>query len=131
MTLSEKAKRRKRCCAGAIFIGDNGQTQSTDLEKVEAQFFTLVGGSPGAEVVFLNQDLAIGSTSIFGDLDADFLGLLARGLLNFVDQTRDRLRLIKFHNDALDRIRTRADPTRSSRAGVSVEQMFSWMGWAL
>jgi len=28
-----------------------------DLAKIEALFFALIGGSPGAEVVFLNQNL--------------------------------------------------------------------------
>ena len=74
------------------------QTQSAGLERVEAQFFALVGGSSGAEVVFLNQDLAIRSTSIFADLDADFLGPFSHDLLNFVHQPRDRLRLVKFDN---------------------------------
>ena len=90
MTLSEEAEGCKRRGAGAVLIGDNRETQSTDLEKVEAQFFALMGGSPGAEVVFLNEELAIRLTSIFGDLDADFLSPLSHGLLNFVDQTRDR-----------------------------------------
>jgi len=98
VALSEEAERRERRRAGAVFIWDNRETQTAGLETVEAQFFALVGASSGAKVVFLNQDLAIRSTSIFADLDADFLGPFSHDLLNFVHQPRDRLRLVKFDN---------------------------------
>ena len=37
-----------------IYAEDNRETQTAGPETVEAQFFALVGGSPRAEVVFLN-----------------------------------------------------------------------------
>src|SRR5215510_6306130 len=98
------------------------------LEAVEAPFFALVGGSPGAEGVFLNHDLAVRSTSILRDLHADFLGALSQCLLDLVREPRDRLRLIKFHDDVLDGIGTRADPTRGSGAGASIKQMLDRVG---
>src|SRR6516165_4192748 len=121
--LSEKAERRHRRVSGAVLIWDNRETQTVDLEKVEAQLFELVSGSRRAEVVFLNQDLAVRSTSIFRDFDADFLGPLFYWLLHLIHQSRDRLRLVKFHDDPLDGIRTRTDPTCSSRPGASIQQM--------
>src|SRR5262249_47529486 len=101
----------------------NSETQMGSLEPVEAQGLALIGGSPRTEVIFLNQDLAFRSTSIFRDLDPDFLGPLSKGLLNLIHQPRDRLWLVKFHNDTLDRIRARTDPTGSAETGASVEQM--------
>ena len=74
--LGEEAERRQRRVSGAVLIWDNRETQTVDLEKVEAQLFELVSGSRRAEVVSLNQDLAVRSTSIFRDFDADFLGPL-------------------------------------------------------
>ena len=41
----------------------NRETEMGDLAEIEALFFALVGGSPGAEVVFLNQNLAVRSPS--------------------------------------------------------------------
>src|SRR5271169_1118714 len=130
-TLSEEAERCERRRAGAIFIWDNRETQTPGLEKIEAQFFALVGGSPGAEIVFLNQNLAVRSTSIFRDFDGDFLGPLSHGLLDFVHQPRDRLRLVKFYYNALDCIRTRTYPTRNSGSVATVECMLDRVGWVL
>ena len=130
-TLSEEAERCERRRAGAIFIWDNRETQTPGLEKIEAQFFALVSGSPGAEIVFLNQNLAVRSTSIFRDFDADFLGPLSHGLLDFVYQPRDRLRLVKFYYNALDCIRTRTYPTRNSGSVATVECMLDRVGWVL
>jgi hypothetical protein len=42
----------------------------SDLEEIEALFFVLVGGSPGAEVIFLNQNLAVRSAAILRDFHA-------------------------------------------------------------
>ena len=42
----------------------------SDLAEIEALFFALVGGSPGAEVVFLNQNLAIRLAAVFRDVHA-------------------------------------------------------------
>jgi len=56
-------------------------------EKVEAQFFALVSGSFGAEVVLLNQDLTVDPTSILRDLDTDFLGPLLHRLLDLIHQS--------------------------------------------
>ena len=42
----------------------------SDLAEIEALFFALVGGSPGAEVVFLNENLAVRLGVVFRDFDA-------------------------------------------------------------
>ena len=38
--------------------------------QIKALFFSLIRGSPGAEIVFLNQDLAICPRSVFRDFYA-------------------------------------------------------------
>ena len=48
----------------------------SDLAEIEALFFALVGGSPGAEVVFLNENLAVGLGAVFRNFEAHFLGTL-------------------------------------------------------
>jgi hypothetical protein len=47
-----------------------------DLAEIEALFFALIGGSPRAEVVFLNQNLAVRSAAVFRGFHAYFLGAL-------------------------------------------------------
>ena len=44
-----KAERRQRRVSGAVLIWDNRETQTVDLEKVEAQVFELMSGSRRAE----------------------------------------------------------------------------------
>jgi hypothetical protein len=98
------------------------------LAEVEPLFFALVGSSPGAKGVFLNQDLAVRSASILGDLHAHLLGALAHRLFDLVLEPRDGLRLIELHYDLLDHVGARTDPTRGSRAGASVQQVFDRVG---
>jgi hypothetical protein len=62
--LSEETERSKCRRTGAVLVWNNRETEVADLVEVESLFFALVGGSPGAEVVLLNQDLAIRSASI-------------------------------------------------------------------
>src|SRR6202040_289868 len=57
--LGEEAERCKRRGAGAALVWNNRETEMGDLAEIEALFFALIGGSPGAEVVFLNQNLAV------------------------------------------------------------------------
>jgi hypothetical protein len=64
--------------------------------------FALIRGSPGAEIVFLNQNLPIRSSSVLRDFDAHFLGTLTRRLFDLVHERRDCLRLVEFYNDMLD-----------------------------
>ena len=97
-----------------------------NLVEIKALFFALVGGSAGAEGVLLNQNLAVRPTSIFRDFHADFLGTLSHPLLDLVHETRYRLRLVKFDDNALDRIGTRTDPACGSEAGASICST----GWA-
>jgi hypothetical protein len=70
--------------------------------QIKALFFSLIRGSPGAEIVFLNQDLAICPRSVFRDFYAHLLGPFTRRLLDFVHETRDCLGLIEFHDEMLD-----------------------------
>ena len=126
--LTEEAERRERRRAGAVLVWNNRQSEMASLDKVEALFFALVRGSPGAEGVLLNQDLVVRLTFIFRDFHADFLGALPHCLLDLVDKPRDRLRLVKFHDDMLDGVGARADPTGGSVAGASVQQMLDRVG---
>ena len=57
--LGEETERRQRRRAGAALVWNNRETEMGDLAEIEALFFALIGGSPGAEVVFLNQNLAV------------------------------------------------------------------------
>jgi len=66
-----------------------------DLAKIEALFFALISGSPGAEVVFLNQNLAVRLAAVLRDFHAYFLGTLPHLLLDFIEDARDRLRSVK------------------------------------
>ena len=63
--LRKEAERRKCCRAGAVLVCNNRETEMANLVEIKALFLALVGGSPGAEGVFLNQNLAIRSTSVF------------------------------------------------------------------
>jgi hypothetical protein len=54
--------------------------------EIKALFFALISGSPGTEIVFLNQNLAIRSSSVLRDFDAHFLGTLTQRLFDFVHQ---------------------------------------------
>ena len=51
--LGEEAERCNRCRAGSALIWDKSKTEMSDLAEIEALFFALIGGTPGAEVVFL------------------------------------------------------------------------------
>ena len=62
---AKEAERRKCCRAGAVLVWNNRETEMANLVEIKALFLALVGGSPGAEGVFLNQNLAIRSTSVF------------------------------------------------------------------
>src|ERR1700720_1789968 len=57
--LGEETERRQRRRAGAALVWNNRETEMGDLAEIEALFFALIGGSTGAEVVFLNQNLAV------------------------------------------------------------------------
>jgi len=118
--LREEPECCKRRRAGAALVRYNRETEMSDLEEIEALFFVLVGGSPGAEVIFLNQNLAVRSAAILRDLRAYFLGTLPHRLLDLVHEARDRLRAVKFHDDVLDGVRARTDPARGSGATASV-----------
>ena len=65
---------------------------------------------PGAEGVFLNQNLAVYPTFILRDFHAYFLSTLLHRLFDLIDEPRYRLRLVKCYNDMLDGVgaRTRA-----------------------
>ena len=63
--LRKEAERRKCCRAGAVLVWNNRETEMANLVEIKALFLALVGGSAGAEGVFLNQNLAIRSTSAF------------------------------------------------------------------
>ena len=96
-----------------------------DLPQINALIFALKGGPPGAEIVFLDQNLAIRPASIVRRFHAQLLGAFARRFLDFVDEPRDRLRPVKFHHDVFGRVGTRAHPARPSRAGLSIEDIFN------
>ena len=89
--------------------------------EIKALVFALIRGSSGAEGVFLNQNLPIRSASVLRDFNAYFLGSLTHRLFDFVHESRDRLRLVKFKDDALNGVRAGAHPTGDARAGASVE----------
>ena len=68
----------------------------SNLPQIKALVFALKGGSPGTEIVFLNQNLAILPASIVRRFHAHLLSAFAHRLLDFVDEPRDRPRLVKF-----------------------------------
>jgi hypothetical protein len=123
--LREEEERRKSRRAGAVLVRNNRKTEMGNAVEIKALFFALIGGSSRAEIVFLNQNLAVGSSSVLRDFNAHFLGTLARRLFDFVHETRDPLRSVEFQYDVLGGIGARAYPTCGSRAGLSVEQVFN------
>src|ERR1700720_337513 len=123
--LGEEAERCKRRGAGAALVWNNRETEMGDLAEIEALFFALIGGSPGAEVVFLNQNLAVRSAAVFRGFHAYFLGALAPRLLDLVDEARDRLRPVKLNDNVLDSVGASAHPARGSRAGLSVQHVLA------
>ncbi len=103
--LSEDAECRQRRRAEAILVRNDRETEMASLDAVEALFFTLVGGTSRAEGIFLHEDLPIGSTAVFRDLGRDLLGALAQFFFDLVREPRDRLRPVKFDNNALEKYR--------------------------
>ena len=93
--------------------------------EIKALVFALIRGSPGAEGIFLNQNLPISLASVLRDFDAYFLGTLSCRLFDFVHEARDRLRLVKFKDDMLNGVRAGAHPAGGAGAGMSVEQMLN------
>jgi hypothetical protein len=94
-----------------------------DLAEIEALFFVLVGGSPGAEVVFLNQDLAVRSATVPQDFHAYFLGTHLHRLLDLIHEPGDRLRPVKFDDYVLGGVGARTDLARGSGAAAFVQHM--------
>src|SRR5258708_34095076 len=90
------------------------------LAEIEVLFFALIGGSPGAEVVFLNQNLAVRLAAVFRGFHAYFLGTLARRLLDLVDEARDRLRPVQLNDNMLGSVGGSAPPARRPSAAASV-----------
>src|SRR3954447_19463409 len=121
--LGEETERRQRRRAGAALVWNNSETEMGDLAEIEALFFALIGGSPGAEVVFLNQNLAVRSAAVFRGFHAYFLGTLARRLLDLVDEARDRLRPVKLNDNVLGSVWASADPARGSGPAGSSQHM--------
>src|SRR5258708_21927838 len=97
--LGEETERGQRRRAGAALVRNNRETEMGDLAEIEALFFALIGGSPGAEVVFLHQNLAVRLAAVFRDFHAHFLGTLPHRLLDLIDDARDRLRPVKLNDD--------------------------------
>jgi len=91
--------------------------------EIKALFFALIRGSPRPEIVFLDKNLAIRSPSIVRNLDAHLLGTFTHPLFDFVDETRDRLRLVEFDDDVLARVGPCTEPARASRARVFIKQI--------
>src|ERR1700720_3287622 len=118
--LGEETERRQRRRAGAALVWNNRETEMGDLAEIEALFFALIGGSPGAEVVFLNQNLAVRSAAVLRDLHAHFLGTLPHRLLDLIDEARDRLRPVKLNDDVFGGVGASADPAGGSRTAASV-----------
>jgi hypothetical protein len=79
---------------------------------------------PGAEGVFLNQNLAVYPTFILRDFHAYFLSTLLHRLFDLIDEPRYRLRLVKCYNDMLDGVGARTNPARRSRTRAPVQHMF-------
>ena len=99
--------------------------------EINALFLALKGGSVGTEIVFLNQNLAIHPTSIVRDFHAELLRTVPHCLFDFVVEARNRLRLVKFNDNALDDVGARARPTRASRARTFIEQILNRMSQVL
>src|ERR1700730_11973628 len=119
--LSEEAERCQRRRAGVALVWNDHETEMGDLAEIEALFFALVGGSPWAEFVFLNQYLAVRLTAVLRDFHAHFLGTLPHRLLDLIAEARDRLRLVKLNDDALESVGARTDPARGSAAAGSIQ----------
>ena len=62
--LRKEAKRRERRRARTVLVGNNRETEIANVAEIKALFLALISGSPGAERVFLNQNLAIRSTFV-------------------------------------------------------------------
>src|SRR5258707_1895164 len=121
--LGEETERRQRCRAGAALVWNNRETEMGDLAEIEALFFALIGGSPGAGIGFLNQNLAVRLAAVFRGFHAYFLGTLARRLLDLVDEARDRLRPVKLNDNVLGSVGASAAPARRSGAAASVQHV--------
>ena len=129
--LSEETERCERCRAGTMLVWNNRKTEIANLVKVQPLLFALVGGSPRAEGVLLNQQLTVCSASILGDLYAHLLGAFVYCLFDLVHEPRNSLGMVKLHHDLLGHVRACTHPTRSSGTGYAVQQVFDRMRWIL
>ena len=80
---SEETERRASPCRSRSCLEQSSDGDGC-LEEVKALLFALLRGSPWAEGVLLNQDLAVRSTSILRDFHAYFLSALSNCLLDLV-----------------------------------------------
>src|SRR5215813_13472144 len=125
--LGEEAESCKRCRAGPAPVWNNCETKTGDLVEIEALFFALVGGSPGAEIVLLNQNLAVRPAAVLRDFHAHFLGTLPHRLLDLIDKARDRLRPVKLNDDVFGGVGASADPARGAGPAAAVQHMLDRM----
>ena len=86
---------------------------------------------PGAEVVFLNQNLAVRSVAVLRDFHPHFLGTFPHRLLDHIDAARDRLRPVKLNDDVFGGVGPSADPAggssvRHSRRSTELSCRSDW-----
>src|SRR5215469_9381285 len=125
--LGEEAESCKRCRAGPAPVWNNCETETGNLAEIKALFFALIGGAPGAEVVLLNQNLAVRPAAVLRDFHAHFLGTLPHRLLDLIEKARDRLRPVKLNDDVFGGIGASADPARGAGPAAAVQHMLDRM----
>ncbi len=124
--LREEAERRQRRRAGAVLVWNDRKTEMARLDAVKVLFFTLVGGAVRAEGIVLSEDLPIWPPSSETSARTCWVRSRISSSTSYAS-SRDRLRLIKFDDNALDGVEARADPARGSRAAASVQHMLDRM----
>jgi hypothetical protein len=90
-----------QCCVRAFVVaaGIDFEFQSGDGGEVDGIVFDFGGGAGGTEAPLLANDLAFFSVSDGGD--AEFLGALVLGLMEFETDAADVLGLVEFEADVL------------------------------
>jgi hypothetical protein len=103
---------------GPLLFGTIVRRRWVTWRRLKRCSFALIGGSPGAEVVFLNQNLAVRLAAVLRDFHAHFLGTLPHRLLDLIDEARDRLRPVKLNDDVFGGVGASADPAGGSRTAA-------------
>jgi len=120
-------KRREAHGTPSALVRKDSEPESRHSTQVHGDELSLIGRTPGAEVEFLNEALAVGVRIPGQVLGTDFLSAHKLTLLGFECATREVPRLVEDEQNRFRPVASAADPSRCSLSGVTVEEMIDRM----